>query len=201
MLTGVSYPCKFMQTLAATIGLQSAMKASVAGCDLLDLSSSLEHATQTFTSYIAVFLLLLVFLHCSFFSRGESDMETKFERLIKQRVDLAKDRSAVTVKLRAERCAVQRNRRSAADEWQVPKHVMASALLIYTECGWAVEPAVKFLVAYGVSKRWRKLKGAVVQEMLESEFLAFEESELLDLRAAHATRHDRSAQRAETYIA
>ena len=128
-------------------------------------------------------------------------METKFERLIKQRAELANERSAVAVKLRAERCAIQRHRRSAADEWQVPKHVMASALLIYMECGWAVEPAVKFLVAYGVSKRWRKLKAAVVQEMLESDFLAFEESELLGLRAAHATRHDKLAQRAETYIA
>ena len=128
-------------------------------------------------------------------------METKLERLIKQRAELVNERSAVSIKLRAEKCAIQRHRRSAADEWQVPRHVMASALLIYMECGWAVEPAVKFLLAHGASKRWRKLKGAVVQEMLESEFLAFEESELLGLRAAHATRDDRSAQRAETYIA
>ena len=37
--------------------------------------------------------------------------------------------------------------------------------------------------------------------MLESEFLAFDESELLGLRAAHATRYDRSSQCADTYIA
>ena len=80
-------------------------------------------------------------------------METKVERLIKQRAELVSERSAVNIKLRAERCAIQRHRRSAADEWQVPKHVMASALLIYMECGWAVEPALKFLLAYGASKR------------------------------------------------
>ena len=125
-------------------------------------------------------------------------METKLERLLKDRAGVAHERSALNTKLSAELRGIHRHRRRVANDWQVPKHIWASALWLYMECDWSVEPAVKFLRAIGAHKRWRSVNDVELQAMLENEFLAVEECELLGLRAAHATRTDSSARRAQT---
>ena len=51
----------------------------------------------------------------------------------------------------------------------------------------------------GVRKRWRTLRQAVLQDMLEREFLATDEDDLLKLLSAHEQRADTAAVRAHTH--
>ena len=77
---------------------------------------------------------------------------------------------------------------------------MQSALLVYMECDWTVEPASKCLSMLGVRKRWRTLRQAVLQDMLERECLAENEDDLMKVLSAREQRVDSAAARAHTYI-
>ena len=63
-----------------------------------------------------------------------------------------------------------------------------------------MEPASKCLSMRGVRKRWRTLRPVVLQDMLEREFIAADEHDLLKLLSAHEQRADTAAVRAHTYI-
>jgi len=136
-------------------------------------------------------------LHCI---RGLLGMTTKLERLLVHKADIETSQRNAPVRLRAELESIEYSRRRSADEWRVPHHVMQSALLIYMECDWTVEPASKCLSMRGVRKRWRTLRPVVLQDMLEREFLATDEDDLLKLLSAHEQRADTAAMRAHTYI-
>ena len=77
---------------------------------------------------------------------------------------------------------------------------MQSALLLYMECDWTVEPASKCLSMLGVRKRWRTLRPVVLQDMLERECLDEDEDFLMKALSAHEQRVDSAAVRAHIHI-
>ena len=79
-------------------------------------------------------------LHCI---RGLLGMTTKLERLLVHKADIETSQRDAPVRLRAELESIEYGRRRSADERQIPHHGMQSALLVYMEYDWTVEPASK----------------------------------------------------------
>ena len=137
-----------------------------------------------------------LFLH---YIRGLLGMETKLERLLVHKANIETSRRDAHLRLRAELESIEYSRRRSADEWQIPHHGMQSALVVYMECDWTVEPASKCLSIRGVRKRWRTLRPVVLQDMLERECLAENDDDLMKVSSAHEQRVDSAAVRAHTH--
>ena len=86
--------------------------------------------------------------------RGLLGMETKLERLLIHKANIETSQRYAHVRMRAELDSIEYGRRRSADERQIPHHGMQSALVVYMECDWTVEPASKCMSMIGVRKRW-----------------------------------------------